>query len=65
MTLQQIALFIAGGFAWDVGLHLLLAVSGTEMKMFGITLTRKLNSVLAVTNIIITALLLLYAFNWV
>ncbi|HIK00243.1 TPA: hypothetical protein H1016_01750 [archaeon] len=61
MTLNEIALFLAGGFTWDVVLHLALAASRTKVKMFGITFTGGHNKTLAITNAIIAVLLLWYA----
>jgi len=61
VTLQQVALFLAGGLAWDVVLHLAMIASKTEIKMFGIKFTHKVNQLLAITNTIIVLLLLWYA----
>lgn len=59
--LNEIALFVAGGFAWDAVLHLAMVIKGTEIEMFGIHFTPNLNKVLAVTNTIIAILLLWFA----
>jgi len=63
MPFKEIAIFLAGFFACDVLAHLYYWSSGIEMKMFGIRFTRKVNAILAVTNTVITAILLWYAFT--
>ena len=61
MTLQQLALFVAGGLAWDAIVQAAMMASKSEVKLFGFKFTHKINKTLAVTNLIIALLLLWYA----